>query len=195
MPLPQSQEPGDDRTRREKAALAPREPAAGNIRFYQRRPQARRRDCHQNAEQAPPSEPSRPVLKCALRLQHQPAGAEQAVAEDQRDARKDREGREAIERAASELTSRRLKALDESTKHNSLRKGGEGGAIAESVVPEGPMLGGPVTEFEGDAAKDEREQHNQHGKVDSGQDDREGERKRCQTSDAAQHEPRLVAVP
>ncbi len=57
------------------------------------------------------------------------------------------------------------------------------------------MLGVPVTEFEGDAAKDEREQHNQHGKVDSGQDDREGERKRCQKSDAAQHEPRLVAVP
>ena len=37
------------------------------------------------------SEPSRPVLQRALRLEDQPAGAEQGIAEDERDAGQERE--------------------------------------------------------------------------------------------------------
>ena len=87
------------------------------------------------------------------------------------------------------------KALDERAEHDPLGEGAEGRAVAEGVVPEGAMLGVAEPELEGDAAEDERQQHDQKREIDRRQDDGEGEREGREQRHAAEHEPGLVAVP
>jgi hypothetical protein len=50
-------------------------------------------------------------------------------------------------------------------------------------------------EFEGDAAEDKRYEHGDQGSVERGQQHGKGERKCRHQPDAAEHEPRLIAVP
>ena len=57
------------------------------------------------------------------------------------------------------------------------------------------MLGVAEAELEGDAAEDQRQQHDQDREIDRRDDDREGQRERGQQPDAAEHQPGLVAVP
>ncbi len=76
-----------------------------------------------------------------------------------------------------------------------LREGADDGAVVEGVIPERPMLRVAVAELEGDAAEDERQQHDEDRKVDRGHDDREGEREGGHEREPAEHEPGLVAVP
>src|SRR5690242_7953853 len=139
--------------------------------------------------------PARPVLQLALRLQNQPSGAEQAVAEEQRYTGEDGERREAVERCAGEFSSLDLEALDEGAEHDALREGRERRAVAEGVIPEGEMRGIAIAELEGDPAEDERQQHGEDREVDGGNDDCESERECRQQPDPAEHEPGLVAVP
>ncbi len=123
-------------------------------------------------------EPPGPVLEGAFGLQDEPARAEQRVAEHQRDAGHQRERGEAVERTAGKLAPVGLKALDEGAEHDALRKGAERRAVAERIVPERAALGVPVAELERDAAKDQREQHDDDREIDRRQDDGEGERER-----------------
>ena len=96
--------------------MRPREPPLGDLRLRPWRPQAHRRDSDYNADQRPAPQRPRPILKRSFGLQNQPARAEQAVAEDQGDASEQRERREAVKRAASEMAAFCLKALNERAK-------------------------------------------------------------------------------
>ena len=125
-----------------------------------------------------PSQRPRPILERSLGFQDQPARAEQAVAEDERDAGQERERGEAVERTAGEVAAFGLEALDERAEHDALGESAEDGAVVEGVIPEGPMLGVAVAELERDAAKDERQQHDEDRKIDRRYDDGEGERER-----------------
>ena len=88
-----------------------------------------------------------------------------------------------------------LKALNERAEHNALREGANDGAVVKGVIPEGPMFGVAVAELECDAAKDERQQHDDDRKVDRWNDDRECERESGHKRKSAKHQPGLVAVP
>src|SRR5262249_55387858 len=149
----------------------------------------------QYGDQAEAALATRPLLQRALGLDDEPAGAEQRIAEDQRQPGDQGEGREAVEGAAAELSPLDLEALDEGAEDDALREGGEARAIGEAVIPEGCVFGVPVAELEGDAAEDEREQHDQDREIDRRYDDRESEREGSQQAKAAQHQPGLVAVP
>src|SRR5215831_3197373 len=50
-------------------------------------------------------------------------------------------------------------------------------------------------ELKGDATEHERKQHDQDWEVDRGDDDGEGERECCEQAEAAEYQPRLIAVP
>ena len=81
------------------------------------------------------AEPARPLLQIAFGLQHQPAGPEQGVAEQQGHAGEERERRQEVERAADELPPFDLKALDEGAEHDALGEGGDRRPVAEPMVP------------------------------------------------------------
>jgi hypothetical protein len=87
------------------------------------------------------------------------------------------------------------KSLDEGAEHQPLREGGHARAVAEGVVPERLVLRVAKTEFKGDAAEDERQQHDQYGEIHRRDDDGESERKGGPEPDAAENQPGLVAVP
>ena len=63
------------------------------------------------------------------------------------------------------------------------------------MVPECLVLGVAVPELEGDAAKDQSEQHDQDREVNRRDDDGESERKGREERNATEHQPGLVAVP
>ncbi len=67
--------------------------------------------------------------------------------------------------------------------------------VGESVVPE--LVAGfrRPAKLEGDAAEDEAEQHDDDRQVERRHDHRIGERKSDEQASAAEHQPRLVAVP
>jgi hypothetical protein len=50
-------------------------------------------------------------------------------------------------------------------------------------------------ELEGDAAEDERQQHQQHGEIDRRNDDGERHREHSEQRQPAEDQPRLVAIP
>ena len=143
---------------------------------------------------AAPERP-RPILEPAFRLQDQPARAEKAVAEDQGDASEQRKHCKAVERAASEVATFRLKALNECAEHHALREGAEDGAVVEGVIPEGPMLGVAVAELERDATENERQQHDGDREINRRYDDRKSERESGHKRKSAEHQPGFVAVP
>jgi len=57
------------------------------------------------------------------------------------------------------------------------------------------LLRVPKAEFKGDAPEDERQQHDQNGKINRRDDDGESQRKGGHEPDAAKNQPGLVAVP
>src|SRR6516164_6249383 len=63
------------------------------------------------------------------------------------------------------------------------------------MIPESLVVGVSEAEFKGDAAKHQREQHHQDREINGWNYDCEGERKRGKKAEAAEDEPRLVAVP
>ena len=63
------------------------------------------------------------------------------------------------------------------------------------MIPEGLVLGVAKAKLEGDAAKHQRQQHDQDGKIKRRDNDGEGKRKSRKQGDAAQHQPSLVTVP
>src|SRR5260370_875626 len=92
-------------------------------------------------------------------------GAEQPIAEHQRNAGKNRERGEAIERAAGEMPVRDLETLEEGAEDDPLGEGGERRAEAEGVVPQSPVPRVAVAVLEGDAAKGKRQQHSQQREI------------------------------
>ena len=153
-------------------------------------------DRQHGADEAAPPEPARPILQLALGLDDQPAGAEQRIAEHQGDAGEDRERREAIERAAGEMPALDMEALDEGAQHHALRKGRERASRRRS---RGPRRCGARRPGSGTRRRRPRKisasSISRIGKVDRRNDDGEGERKRRQQAEAAEHQPGLVAVP
>src|SRR6204780_1959245 len=158
--------------------MGPGEPPLGDLRLRPGRPQAHERDADQNADERPAPQRPRPILKRAFGLQDQPTRAEQAVAENQGDAGEQRKRREAVERAAREVASFRLKALNECAEHDTLRKGAKDGAVVEGPIPEGPMLGVAVAELESNATENERQQHDGDREINRRYDDSKSERER-----------------
>src|ERR1700733_3614424 len=156
--------------------MGPGKPPLGDLRLRPRRPQAHKGDADQNADQRAAAQRPRPILKRAFGLQDQPARAEQAVAEDQGDASEQRKRCKAVERAAREVASFRLKALNERAEDNALREGAKDGAVVEGAIPEGPMLGVAIAELERNATENERQQHDGDREINRRDDDRKSER-------------------
>ena len=77
------------------------------------RPQADNADRNDDTDQAPAAVTARPSLQLSLRLEDEPAGAEQSVAEHQRHAGEERERREEVKRSAGERPAFNFEALDE----------------------------------------------------------------------------------
>jgi hypothetical protein len=134
-------------------------------------------------------------LDVSLGLENQPAGPQKAVAQQQRDAGEHCEWGQKIKRSASELPTTDPKSLDEGAEHQALREGGNARAVAEGVIPKGLILGVAKTEFKGNAAKDERQQHHQKREIYRRDDDGKSERKGGQEPEASENQPGLVAVP
>src|SRR5258705_11032105 len=63
------------------------------------------------------------------------------------------------------------------------------------MIPERLVLGVAKAKFEGDAAKYERQQHQEDREIARRNDDRESQRKGGEQSEATEDEPRLVSVP
>ena len=149
------------------------------------------------------STPNRHALACArdlclqvaFGLHHQPRGAEQSIAEQQADACRERKRLDPVEAAAREVPAGDREALHVVAEHDALEERGDERTREERPVPPVAPAVRLQPELEGDAAKDEAEQHQQDRKVERGNDDREGQRKRRHESGAAQDQPRLVAVP
>src|SRR6516165_349789 len=97
--------------------------------------------------------------------EYQPTCAQEAVAEDQGNASQNRERSQEIERAAGKDAALDLEALDEGAEHHSLRHGCDQRAVEEATIPEGLVLGIAKAELEGDAAKHQRQQHDQDRKI------------------------------
>ena len=108
---------------------------------------------------------------------------------------KNRERREAIERAADEVAAFDVEALDEGAEHHALGESRQAGACGKTVIPERAMLGVAIAEFERQPAKDQGQQHQQDREIDRRNDDGEGDREGGEQADAAENEPGLVAVP
>jgi len=88
-----------------------------------------------------------------------------------------------------------MHALDQRAEQNALHEGRDDGAAEEGAVPDVFARRRAVAELERDAAEDEREQKPHHRQIEGGQDDGVGRREKDQKAAAAEHEPRLVAVP
>src|SRR6202042_3458664 len=117
--------------RRQERDVGPGEPALRDARIDKRRPDAYRDDSEPDTDEADAPGAPAPGLELALGLHDEPAGAEQAVSEHERNAGQNREGREKIERAAGEVAAIDLKALDESAEHHPLRERRDRRAEAE----------------------------------------------------------------
>src|SRR5205807_6656226 len=79
--------------------------------------------------------------------------------------------------------------------HHALRDRSGGRSIAETVIPECPVDGIAVAEFESYTAEDERQQHDDNGEVERWNYDGESEREGGEKADAAEDKPSLVTVP
>ena len=101
----------------------------------ERRPDAHRDDGDGDADEADAPGAPAPRLQIALGLHDEPARSEQTVAEHQRNAGQHRERRQEIERAAGEVATVDLEALDEGAEHHSLRKRRHRRAEAERHAP------------------------------------------------------------
>ena len=190
VPFRRRDQRGHDRHRRQEGDVRPAKPAPDNLGVRQRHPDAHRQDRDQHRDQAHPAGAARPILQVAFGLEHDPGGAEQRVAEHEREPGKERKRRHPVERRPGEVPSLHFEALDEGAEHDPLREGRDQRAAAEGAVPETTQRLVLEAELESDAAKHQRQQHD-----DRRNDDRERERKRRQQAEAAEHEPGLVAVP
>ncbi len=131
----------------------------------------------------------------AVRLHHQPGGAEQRVAGHDTEAAEGRKRRRPVERPAGESAVLHLDALNEPAEDEALAKGRHGRAAGEGEIPIFPAGDRDPAELEGDAAKHQRQQHDDDRDVERRHDHRVGLRERDPQAAAAEHQPGLVAVP
>src|SRR5262245_14969402 len=88
-----------------------------------------------------------------------------------------------------------LETLDEGAEHYPLGKSRHSRAGGEGTIPEQPEPFMLEAELERDPAEDEREQHDEYGKIDRWNDDGEGEGESREQAKPAEHQPGFVAVP
>ena len=138
---------------------------------------------------------SRPILQGAFRLDDEPPGAEQPVAEEKGQPRQYGKGRQKVDGGPAEHSPLDSEALNEGAEHHSLRENCDERANLEGAVPERTADAILKAKLEGDAAEDERDQHHQDWEIHGGYDDGESQRKRREEGDAAEDQPGLVAVP
>ena len=131
----------------------------------------------------------------AVRLHHQPSGAEQGVAHRHPQAAQQGERGCPIEWSAGEDAVLHFDALDDAAEDHALTNGGNRRTAGEGNVPVALARHRDRAKFECDAAKNQRQQHDEDRKVQGGHDDRVGLRKRHPQSASAQDQPGLVAVP
>ena len=186
---------GDDRNEREVVNVRRAEPALGDTRVHERRPDAHHRDEREHAVQRDRRVPPRPLPDVAFRLHDEPRRAEQRIAEQQADARGERERPQPVEARPREHAAGHGESFDVHAEHDTLEERRDRRSAEERQVPPAPMAGLLQPELEGDAAEDQAQQQQEQRKVDGGNDDRERERKRREQPHAAQDQPRLVAVP
>ena len=134
-------------------------------------------------------------LQAALALHDQPRGAQQRVAAEQCHANQQTERRQPVPPAAAIGSTVHHDALQKPAQGDALCQSGHDGTQDESGVPVFAMRGIAPTELEGDAAEDQRQQHRDDRRVQRRQHDAVGHRERRHQPAAAQHQPRLVAVP
>ena len=133
---PPRREGREERHRREVGDVRPGEPARLDLAPEERHPQAHDRHRDDHADEEAHRHPPRPELELAGGLHDAPGRAEKPVAEDQRDAGQEAEGREEIEGAAGEGAAVVGEALHEGAEHHALREGRDERAVMEGVVPD-----------------------------------------------------------
>src|SRR5262249_59079579 len=102
------------------------------------------------------------------------------------------EGGKEREGAAGKDAALDLEAEEEGADDHSLRHGCDQRAVEEDMIPEGLVLDIAKAELEGDAAKHQRQQHDQDREIKRRDKDSEGKWKGREQCDAAQHQPGLV---
>src|SRR5262249_56128881 len=124
----------------------------------------------------------------SFRLKYEPGGAEQRVARPQSQAAPRREGGGPIEGAAGERAVLHFDALDQAAEYQSLAEGGKRRAGGKRERPMRLAADAEPAELECDAAKDQRQQHDEDGRIEGRQNDRIGERENDHQSGAASHD-------
>src|SRR5205807_6698519 len=109
---------------------------------------AHRRDRNHDEGQAKASVAARTHLDIARGLEDKPARTQQSIAEDEGKSGQEREWSQKVEGRAGEIATIDFKTLDEGAEHHALRDRSGGRSIAETVIPECPVDGIAVAEFE-----------------------------------------------
>ena len=152
-------------------------------------------DEQQNPEQAPARLLPRPLLQIVLGFHVQPGRAQQAVADHQAKPGQQRKRCDPVPTGAGENPAADREALDEVAQHHALGKRGDQRAKAESAVPDPFARARHIAKLEGDAAKQQAEQHHQDREIERRHDHRERQRKYRQQAAAAQNQPGFVEIP
>src|SRR5207247_788532 len=131
----------------------------------------------------------------ALAFLHEPAGAEQRIAEAEAGAAQQREGAEPAELAADVAPVADGEPHYERPHGDALDERRGKRPAGEARVPDPPKALGLVAELESDAAQDEASQHDQQRKVEGGKQSRIDDGKGAPEDDSGGDQPGLVTVP
>ena len=124
----------------------PREPARGDSRICDRGPDAHDADGCEHGHETDAAVPAGVVLDVAFGLQDQPPRGEKPIAEQQGDARQNREWRQEWRRSSRERPSRDLVSLNETPEHHALRKSGNARPVRRKHDPKTSCAGHPESE-------------------------------------------------
>ncbi|MNQ91491.1 hypothetical protein D3C85_1068750 [compost metagenome] len=135
-------------------------------------------------------------LQLAFGFHDQPGTSQQRIGHDQGDAAEQAEGRQPIQRTAGISPINHRQAINESTQRHALEKGCGQGAADKGLVPDMPLVFARLeAEFEGYAAKNQTDQHEDQWQIQRRQYHRVRQRKGAEQRRTTEHQPGFVAVP
>ena len=135
------------------------------------------------------------LLQRSFGLHRQPACAKQCIGDAQRKTRQQTERRQPIPPSPGIGAAFDRDSLQQRAKCDPLRKGGDQRTKGESGIPCRPVPRVAPAKFKRHAAENERQQHRGERRIERRQYDGIGERKGCEQTTAAHHQPGFVAVP
>ncbi len=193
---PEGTQQHQDRHRHEQDEVGHAEPAFGDRRMRQRRPQADDPGDQQHRPDQWRPQVVHALLQVAGGLHDQPRAAQQGIGDDQRQPAEHRERRQPVQRPTSICPVGDRKAVDERPQCNALEESRHQRTTDEGLVPDVlARLAGLEAELEGHAAEYQPHQHEDDRQVQRRQHHRIGQRERREQPRPTEHQPGLVAVP